>query len=113
MTDLEPTAPGETVLDRLTRATGARPGTAEGADLAATLEAASALVRRHVGAHPVPAPVVDQATLAAAHALWAGRTAPDGVRHFGDLGDVPVRVARDAMNRARPLLRPFLPGGFA
>lgn len=109
----EPTTPD--LLARLGREVGVEPETGpEAADLATVLEEATALVATlHPEDHQVPQVVQDRAVLVAAGTLWTLRKAPDGVLHFGDLDSAPVRVARDPRARARRLLAPYLPGGFA
>lgn len=51
----------------------------------------------------------------AAVELYDQRKAPSGIRNFADVdgGAVAVRVARDPMVAARPLLAPFLPMAFS
>ncbi len=75
---------------------------------------AEALVTAHVGSASVPAAVHARAVLEVGAELYHRRNAPGGViAAYADLGAAPVRVARDPMVAAYPLLAPYLPGGFA
>lgn len=83
-------------------------------DLAEVWAEAQALVVKEVGAALVPGPVMVRAIKECASELWHRRSAPGGVmQQFTDLDAAPVRMARDPMLGARPLLAPWLPGGFA
>lgn len=61
----------------------------------------------------VPDDIVDRAILEVGSELYHRRNAPNGVAQFAALDGAPVRVARDPMVAARPLLAPYLAGGFA
>lgn len=75
---------------------------------------ADALVAAYVSTASPPAEVRRRAVLEVASELYHRRNAPGGVlAAYADLGAAPVRVARDPMVAAYPLLGPFLPGGFA
>ena len=77
-------------------------------------EEASELVVAYVGAHDVPVRVQDRAVLEVGAELFHRRSAPGGITQFATLdGPSPVRMARDPMLGAYPLLDRFLPGGFA
>lgn len=83
-------------------------------------EEAVELVNQYVGidrltAAPrvIPETVRTRACLEVGSELFHRRNAPNGVAQFATLGDAPVRVARDPMLGAYPILNRFLPGGFA
>lgn len=75
---------------------------------------ASALVARYVGSVQIPEAVRKRATLEVGAELFHRRNAPGGITQFATLGDAsPVRMARNPMVAAYPLLDPFLPTGLA
>lgn len=62
----------------------------------------------------VPKTVRDRAYIEVGAELVNRKQAPNGVRGFSDMnGGQPIRVARDPLVAARPLLAPYLPLGFA
>lgn len=74
---------------------------------------AFALVHAHVASAKVPADVLRRARLEVGSELFHRRNAPAGVmQQFADMGAMPVRMARNPMLGAYPLLAPYLPGGF-
>ncbi|MFC2689486.1 MAG: hypothetical protein ACFN1H_05180 [Propionibacterium freudenreichii] len=77
--------------------------------------AAAGLVAHHVGTADVPPEIRARAITEVAAELFNRRNAPNGVASFGDGagGVIPVRVARDALVAARPLLAPWLGWGLA
>lgn len=81
------------------------------------LDTATATVGAYLGTAStvaaVPQAVLEQATLSAATSLHHTEQAPHGVANFGDLDATPVRVGRDPLTAARPLLRPFVGVGIA
>ncbi len=70
-----------------------------------------ALVDSQVGSATVPDDVRDRAVLEVAAELYHRRSAPNGIKNFADGfdGTAAIRVARDALVAARPLLAPYLP----
>lgn len=57
----------------------------------------------------VPDHVANRAALEVAAELWNRRGAPNGIKHFADVeGAQLIRVARDPLVAARPLLAPYL-----
>lgn len=62
--------------------------------------------------HPAARAVLNRAIEKCAVELFDQRKAPSGIRNFSDDG-VTVRVARDPMVAARPLLAPLLPLAFS
>lgn len=74
---------------------------------------AAELVNTYVGTSSVPAPVLQRAALDVASELFHRRNAPGGVmQQFTDVGAAPVRMARDPMLGAYPILAPYVGGGF-
>lgn len=77
---------------------------------------ASKLIESQIGGgNGIPQEIVDRATLEVAAELYHRRNAPNGIKNFADGfdGAGAIRVARDALVAARPLLAPYLPLGFA
>lgn len=77
---------------------------------------ALALVDQHIGrTTTVPGPIRTRAVVEAAAELFWRKQARAGVVEFGgqENGTELVHVATDPLRAVRPLLRPYLPGGFA
>ncbi|MFD1505263.1 hypothetical protein FE374_09360 [Georgenia yuyongxinii] len=74
---------------------------------------AASLVAQFVGDATVPAEVIRRATLEVGSELYHRRSAPNGVAQFASLDGTAVRVARDPMVGAYPLLTRYVGGGFA
>jgi hypothetical protein len=73
---------------------------------------ASALIAKHVGSAEVPAEVLEGATLTVASEIYHRRQAPSGISQFATPGtQAPVRLARDPMTQAYPVLAPWLGWG--
>lgn len=72
------------------------------------LTAGHALVTKFVGAAVVPATVHDNAVLMASSELFYRRQSPQGITQFASMDGNPARAAKDPMNAARELLRPFV-----
>ena len=81
--------------------------------LASCWAEAEELVDVFIGAAEVPAEIRHRACLEVGSELYHRRSAPNGVAQFASPDGVPMRVARDPMVGAYPLLRRFIPGGFA
>lgn len=93
---------------------GRTAGDAADADYATSVaQEANDLVAAYVGAHEVPDAVGRRARLEVASELYHRRSAPNGIAQFATPDGSPVRVARDPMLGAYPLLDRYLPGGFA
>lgn len=75
---------------------------------------ATELVAKAIGTAVIPQTVIDLAVREAAAELYHRRNAPNGVKNFADMdaGQV-IRIARDPMVAARPIIAPYLPLGFA
>lgn len=87
---------------------------ADDAALERAWDSAAALVAAYVGLSVVPPVVLQQATLLVAAELFQRRNAPNGIAQFATPdGYSGIRVARDPMLSAYPLLRPFTGLGFA
>lgn len=70
---------------------------------------ADGLVTRFIGsAEAVPVDVVLRATLECGSELFHRRKAPNGIAQFATPDGAPVRVARDPMVGAYPILFPFV-----
>ena len=75
---------------------------------------ARSMIEKHVGTNEVPVVILDRAVLEVGAELYHRKTAPSGMKQFAtEFGGSPVRIARDPMVAARPLLAPHLPGPFA
>lgn len=114
---------GDGLLGRLARYVSAAP---DDEHVAACLAEASGLVAAELGAEevdgvevtantflPVPAAVRDRAVLEVAADLFYRRQTRLGVTGFADSDLNPLRVTRDPLAGARPILAPYMAGGFA
>lgn len=82
--------------------------------LGSCLSEATALVARFIGTATVPVEVEDRAVLEACSELFHRRQAPSGIAQFATVEGVsPVRVARDPMVAAYPILTPYVGTGLA
>lgn len=73
-----------------------------------------ALVTKFVGTATVPATVLLRARIECGSELYHRRSAPNGIAQFATLdGGSAVRVARDPMIAAYPLLVPYVGQGIA
>jgi len=71
------------------------------------LTAGHALVTKFIGTATVPVAVHDNAVLMASSELFYRRQSPQGVTQFAAMDGNPIRAAKDPMNAARELLRPY------
>jgi hypothetical protein len=71
------------------------------------LTAGHALVTKFIGTATVPATIHDNAVLMASSELFYRRQSPQGVTQFAAMDGSVVRAAKDPMNAARELLRPY------
>jgi hypothetical protein len=76
-------------------------------------EEAAELVTKHVGAASVPDAIFFRATLEVGSELYNRRAAPNGIVQFADFNAPAIRIARDPMVGAYPLLRPYMGPGIA
>jgi hypothetical protein len=85
-------------------------------DLVTVIAEATALVTTYVGVAPaIPPPdvILTRAIIEVASELYHRKNAPNGISQFATPEGNPIRVARDPMVAARPLLAPYVGGGFA
>lgn len=73
---------------------------------------AYALVSAFVGGVDIPQSVGDRAVLETASELFHRRNAPNGIAQFAAFDGSPVRVARDPMTPAYPILARVMVVGF-
>lgn len=74
---------------------------------------ATSLVSVYVGDIDVPIAILDRATLEVGSELYHRRQAPNGIAQFSSMDGTPVRVARDPMLGAYPLLNRYIGLGAA
>lgn len=77
---------------------------------------AVALVDQHIGrTASVPGPVRTRAVVEVAAELFWRQQARNGLATFdgGEAGPEVVHIGTDPLRAVRPILRPYLPGGFA
>lgn len=80
--------------------------------LGSCIAQAAALVARFIGTATVPHEVEDRAVLEACSELFYRRQAPSGIAQFAAVdGTSPIRVARDPMVAAYPILTPYVGTG--
>lgn len=68
-------------------------------------------VTHFVGSAVIPSHILDRAVLEVAAELYHRKNAPNGIKSYADAfdGASAIRVARDALIAARPLLTPYMP----
>lgn len=68
-------------------------------------------VNHFVGTAVIPPYILDRAVLEVAAELYHRKNAPNGIKSYVDAfdGASAIRVARDALVAARPLLTPYMP----
>jgi len=74
---------------------------------------ASTLVANYVGSATVPGSILHRAVLEVGADLFHRRSSRNGVVGFEGGDILPVRIARDPMLSAYPILRQFIPIGIA
>lgn len=74
---------------------------------------ATSLVNVFIGSATVPVAILDRAFLEVGSELYHRRQAPNGIAQFASLDGSPIRVARDPMLGAYPLLQRFMTPGIA
>jgi hypothetical protein len=74
---------------------------------------ASSIVLRFIGQTFVPVNIVTRATLEVGSELYHRRSAPNGIAQFSTFDGTPIRVARDPMIGAYPLLNRYVGLGVA
>lgn len=82
--------------------------------VAECLGQANELVTRFVRQASVPSMILDRAVIEVGSELFHRRQAPNGIAQFATMeGQSPIRVARDPMIAAYPILQPFTGVGIA
>jgi hypothetical protein len=80
-----------------------------GSFIESCLSAGNAIVGNYIGENEnVPREVHDQAILICASELFHRRSAPNGIAQFASMDGQPVRMGKDPMAAAYPLLLPFV-----
>lgn len=79
--------------------------------LASCLNEAVDLVEAYVGTADVPNSVLDNCYLQVGSEIYHRRNAPSGITQFASFDGTALRVARDPMQSAYPLLQRFVRGG--
>lgn len=75
---------------------------------------AHALITKFVGTATVPTAIHDRARIEVGQELFSRRAAPNGIAQFATMdGTQGIRVARDPMVGAYPLLQPYVGQGIA
>lgn len=74
---------------------------------------ATTLVTRQIGSASVPDEIKDLAIREVGADLFHRRRTRNGIASFAGDDMTPIRVTRDPMKAAEPILAPWLPGGFA
>ncbi len=68
---------------------------------------AEELVDTYISDSSVPTIIRDRAVLECGSELYHRRSAPNGISQFAGFDGAPMRVARDPMVSARPLIDPY------
>lgn len=72
---------------------------------------ATLLVETYVGEEKfVPEGIMDLAIQVTGRDLYAFRDTPQGISQFSDMNAAPIRVARDPLTAAKPILRRYVIG---
>ncbi len=79
----------------------------------ACLAEATELVSAYCGATAVPDPIKDRATKEVGAELFHRQAAKNGIAQFATADGAPVRIARDPMVAAYPLLDKYVAGGLS
>lgn len=85
-------------------------GTADDDFIQTCFDDATELVNDYVGDKFVPARKLELAIRRTGRDLYADRDAPQGVSQFSDANDTPIRVNRDPLTSAKPILRKYVTG---
>lgn len=100
------------VQGRLTETLGYTDTSADAAVIAQCASDAAEMVKNYIGKNSVPESIAVFAAVEVARELHTRLSAPGGVLSpFGD--SAPVRLARDPLKAAYPILQPYMAGGFA
>lgn len=74
---------------------------------------AKEMVANHIGKATVPTSIVDRAELEVGAELFHRRQSRNGIAGLDGVDAAPMRIARDPMKAAAPLLAPYLGPGIA
>lgn len=114
--DVEPTPEYVPERELLEKAAAYVKTRAEDAYLIECVTSAQSLIATHVGTAAVPESVLERAVVEVAAELYWRQQARNGVTQFDggpEAGPELVRIGNDPLRAIRPLLRPYLAGGFA
>lgn len=87
-----------------------RSGEADDTFVERCFDDATELVADFVGETYVPTAKLELAILKTGSELYSQRDAPQGVSQFSDINANPIRVARDPLVAAKPILRKYVTG---
>ena len=113
MVDEASTAPDDDLVSALAEYVNADAPDAGDEYIAACAMEASTLVDNYVGKVKLPAEIRTRAILEVGADLFHRRASRNGVIGFEGVEAIPVRIARDPMLSAYPILRQYLPIGLA
>lgn len=99
---------GKVTAGHLLRVIGSDDDARAQGHLATAMAQVGAYLGRPATVRTVPLDLLAHATTLVASQLWHAQDAPHGVANWADDGAAPVRVARDPMTVARPLLARFV-----
>lgn len=106
------------LANRLKQYVSAGAGSTPGSDdafIEACIAQAAALVDNHCGTSVtlVPTEVLHGAYIEVGAELFHRKQTRVGISQFAAQDGTPIRTRRDPLDGVRPMLAPFLPGGFA
>lgn len=105
-------------IDQVRAKVNASAATLPNTDIELALGVATELVAQHIGTATVPPSVKDRAVLLVAVEQVNQDNAPNGIVNqaftdgLGDSASAPVRIGRDPMKPALPILAPYVSGRF-
>ena len=102
-----------TALTRYVKGAASSISTADEEFIRSCGDQAQALVTTRVGTAEVPEVILDRAIIEVASELYNRQSAPNGISQFSAPDGSAIRVARDPMVAAYPILSPYLGLGFA
>ena len=111
--ETSPDAPEESLVEALSEYVDADGSESSSDYVTACAGEASTLVANYVGSATLPPSILRRAVLEVGADLYHRRASRNGVVGFEGGDILPVRIARDPMLSAYPLLRQYLPIGLA
>lgn len=87
-----------------------RSGDDDDAFVTRCFEESTELVQDYIGESYVPEKRLALAILKTGSELYSQRDAPQGISQFSDVDANPIRIARDPLVAAKPLLRKYVIG---